>query len=278
MSTSQRIFITGGGAGLGKAMAGAFAKRGNKVCIADIDDVSGQAVADELLGQGADVSFLHCDVCSEIDFGTAVEWLQKNWGGVDLVINNAGVAQMGPVEKTKLEDWQWIIDINLLSIVRSTQAFLPVFREQGKGHFINIASMAGLIHMPDASSYNATKSAVIALSETLMLELEKDNVTVQVVCPAFFRTDLAKNMRATDENAARVTKRLVERARIGAVEIAELVVKGSGDASAFIFTHPPAKQAWMFKRFLPFKRFQNMLRKQLKTLDERLARSESKSS
>ncbi len=275
MSKIDRVFITGGAAGLGKALALNYAKQGVKVCVADIDDKAGEATLAELINLGAEAAYLHCDVCTSEDLAGAAQWLSDNWGGVDLVVNNAGVAQMGPIEKVSIEDWQWIIDINILGIVRSTKAFLPLFKAQGSGRFVNVASMAGYLYMPDAAAYNATKAAVIAMSETLMLEFEKYNVGVQVVCPAFFRTDLAKNMRSSSEESELMTKRLVERARIGADEIAEKIADGIRQNTSHIFTHPEAEQALKAKQSMPFADFLNMLRGQVAQIAERMARPES---
>ncbi len=275
MTQTERVFITGGGAGLGKALALAFAKRGAKVCIADIDEATGNSTLAELQVISPEAAFLHCDVRSIDDFKSASDWLVHNWGGIDLVVNNAGVAQMGPIDKSSIDDWNWIIDINILGIVRSTQTFLDVMRNQGGGRFLNIASMAGFLFMPNSAAYNATKSAVIAISETLMLELEKDNIQVQVACPAFFRTNLAKNMRASDAASAQISKRLVERARIGADEIAESIITGLYNDAEHIFTHSDAEETLNAKRSMPFADFLEMMRAHLKQLGKRMSSPEN---
>ncbi|KAB7613373.1 SDR family oxidoreductase [Amylibacter sp. SFDW26] len=271
---TQRIFITGGASGLGRAMAEIYVRNGDKVCIADIDDEAGAETFTQLQSMGGSAHYVHCDVRQEDDFASAASWLKNNWGGVDIIINNAGVAQMGPIDKTSIEDWQWIIDINILSIAKSSRVFVPMLKKQGHGRIVNIASMAGLLHMPNASAYNATKAAVVAISETMLLELEDFGIDISVVCPAFFRTNLAKNMRASDPEQERVTKRLVERSRIGVEEISKAVVDGITKGDIHIFTHPQARQAWMMKRYLPFGMFLNKIRKQMKKLDERMARPE----
>lgn len=267
-TTSKRVFITGGGAGLGQAMAKRLAADGARVCVGDIDAAAGQATADAI---GA--SFIRCDVRQDSDFAAAATWLHDNWGGVDLVINNAGVAQMGPLEKTSLDDWHWIIDINLMGIVRSAQVFTPFFREQGHGTYLNIASMAGFLYLPNAGAYNATKAAVVALSETMMLELESAGIATHVACPAFFRTNLAKNMRAADPQAERMTKRLVERSRLSADDIANTILDGLARGDKHILTHPQSKRAWMMKRLLPFSRYMATMRKEMAKLDARMARA-----
>lgn len=271
--SAKRVFITGAASGLGRALAERYARSGAKVCLADVDDERGAAVEAALRTSGATVHYLRCDVTREQDFVVAADWLVGNWGGVDIVVNNAGVAQMGAIDATSLNDWHWIIDINLLGVVRGCRTFVPLMRKQGGGTLVNIASMAGLVHLPNGSAYNATKAAVVALSETLQLELERDRIQVSVVCPAFFRTDLAKNMRAADAEAERVTKRLVERARMGADDIARLIIDGVARRKAHIVTHKEARQAWRIKRLLPYGLYQGLLRKQLAKLEARMARS-----
>jgi len=264
--TPQRVFITGGGSGLGQALAKQLAAKGAKVCIADRDDIAGQATADDIGGV-----FLQCDVRKADDLNSAADWIKTKWGGIDLVINNAGVAQMGPIDKVSIADWQWIIDINVMGIVRTTQAFNPVFRNQGGGTYLNIASMSAFLYLPNAAAYNATKSAVLALSETMMLELEPDGIKTHVACPSFFRTDLAKNMRASDAESERVTKRLVERSRLGADDIAAAILTGLEKGEKHILPHPKSRQAWRMKRWLPFERYLAGMRKQLAKLDARMA-------
>jgi NAD(P)-dependent dehydrogenase (short-subunit alcohol dehydrogenase family) len=269
---ARRVFITGAASGLGRALAERYARAGARVCLADIDDARGAKALAQLQAGGATAHFLHCDVTSEADFEAAAEWLCANWGGVDIVVNNAGVAQIGAIDATPLADWRWIVDINLLGVVRGCRVFAPLLRAQGGGTIVNIASMAGLVHLPNAAAYNATKAAVIALSETLQLELERD-IKVSVVCPAFFRTDLAKTMRASNADSERIARRLVERARFGADEIAKAVVEGVKRGDTHILTHPEGRAAWKLKRFLPYGLYLRLLRKQLDRFEARMARS-----
>ena len=258
-SAGKRIFITGGASGLGRALAERHARAGWRVCIGDLDvERCAEALA--------------CDVTREDALQAAADWLQREWGGVDVVINNAGVAQMGGIAETSLADWQWAVDINLLGVVRGCKVFAPLLRTQGGGQLVNIASMAGLVHMPNAAAYNATKAAVVALSETLQLELEPDGIRVSVVCPAFFRTDLARNMRAANPQLEGMTKRLVERARIGADEIAERIFAGIERGDPHILTHPEARRFWRLKRMLPYRWYLALMRRQLAQVAARMQR------
>jgi len=269
---TTRVFITGGASGLGRALAERYARAGARVCICDVDDGLGADALAALRALVADAHYLHCDVTREEDLQAAADWLQREWSGVDVVINNAGVAQMGGIDEATLADWHWIVDINLLGVVRGCKVFVPLLRAQGGGRLVNIASMAGLVHLPQAAAYNATKAAVVALSETLQLELEADRIGVTVVCPAFFRTALAQNMRASRPQLERMTKRLVERARIGPDEIAQQVFDGIARGDTHILTHPEARRAWRLKRYLPYRWYLAMMRRQLAKLEARMQR------
>ena len=268
----HRIFITGGAGGLGRALAERYARAGWSVCIGDLD-VARCAEALTGIRQSAPRSHaLSCDVTREEDLQAAADWLKDNWQGVDVVVNNAGVAQMGGIDEATLSDWQWIVDINLLGVVRGCRAFAPLLRAQGGGRIVNIASMAGLLHMPHAAAYNATKAAVVALSETLQLELAPERIGVTVVCPAFFRTGLAQHMRASNPRLEKMTRRLVERAAIGPEEIAQRIFTGVARGATHILTHPGARRLWWLKCYLPYSWYLALVRRQLATMEARMRR------
>jgi NAD(P)-dependent dehydrogenase (short-subunit alcohol dehydrogenase family) len=273
--SAQRVFITGGASGLGAAIAQRFAATGAMVCIGDVNDAAGEEARRKLAATAQQAHFLHCDVTNEQDLLDAAAWMRCHWGGVDLVVNNAGVSQVGSIVDTSLADWQWAIDINLLGVVRGCRAFVPQLQEQGGGTILNIASMAGLVHLPGASAYNATKAAVVALSETLELELAEHHIRVCVACPSFFRSELARNMRAADAHSETVTRRLVERARLSADDIARLILEGLARGEAHILPNKEGRSAWRMKRWLPHRLWLRLLRKQLQQLNARFQRKEA---
>lgn len=257
-----RIFITGGASGLGRALAERYARAGWRVCIGDLDVARCADALAAITAAGGVGHALACGVTRDEDFESAAAWLKENWGGVDVVVNNAGVAQAGLIADVPLQDWRWIIDINLLGVVRGCRVFTPMFRDQGHGRFINVSSIAGLLHMPGMASYNATKAAVVALSETLHLELERDHIGVTVVCPAFFRTNLASTMRATDPRLEALTRKLVGSSRHSAEWIADLVYRGAERGDFFVVTHRDSLVAWMLKRLLPHRAFTALARRE----------------
>lgn len=251
----KRIFITGGGSGLGRALALRYARAGWQVAIGDINEAGGAAVLAELKAAGGDAFFLRCDVTKEADFIAAREALVQRFGGVDIVVNNAGVAVAGGIDETSEADWAWITDINLLGVVRGCRVFTPLFRSQGAGWFVNVASMAGLLHPPQMAAYNATKAAVVALSETLYAELKPAGIGVSVLCPAFFRTNLADTARASSQELADVTRRMVAKAKVGADEIADQVYAAVEKGEFRIMTHPRERWLYYAKRVTPYELF-----------------------
>jgi NAD(P)-dependent dehydrogenase (short-subunit alcohol dehydrogenase family) len=254
----KRIFITGGASGLGRALGERYARAGFRVCIGDLNEQRGTEVA-RALGNGA--QFLRCDVTHERDLSEAAAWLERTWGGVDIVVNNAGVALAGAIDETSMHDWQWIVDVNLLGVVRGCKVFTPLLKKQRSGHIINVASLSGLVHLPMMSAYSATKAAVVALSETLRLELEPHGIGVSVVCPGFFRTNLIESLRTSDAELAAITRKLVERAPIGAEVIADKVFQGVARGECHIVPQGEARLIWMIKRMSPFNVYLGALRR-----------------
>ncbi|MBF5042908.1 SDR family oxidoreductase [Aggregicoccus sp. 17bor-14] len=258
-----RLFVTGGASGLGRAIALRFARAGFKVCIGDLHEQRGAQVEREL---GADGLFLRCDVRKEEDLRRVAQTLEQRWGGVDVVVNNAGVAGAGAIEDLPLEDWQWIIDINLLGVVRGCRVFTPLLKRQGAGHIVNVASMAGLMDVPLMSSYNATKAAVVSLSETLDNELADAGIGVSVVCPSFFRTNLHESMRTKDPGLAAAMNKLLDRSPITAEDIAERIFRAVERKEFYVLPHADGRAAWRLKRLLPRGAYTAIIRKQLRKL------------
>lgn len=264
---SKRIFITGGASGLGLALAQRYADSGWRVCIADLNDERGREVLPALKSRGAvDACYLHADVTCEQDLQDAAGELLARWGGVDVVVNNAGVAQAGAIEDVSLDDWQWIIEINLLGVVRGCKVFTPLFKRQGHGHFVNVASMAGLLNAPMMSSYNATKAAVVSLSETLQVELADDHIGVSVVCPSFFRTNLADSMRSTDPRLLSMTRKLLDRGELSAEAVAQYVFRAVEKDRFHVLPHGYARRIWMFKRYIPRSAYVAMMMKSMRSM------------
>lgn len=273
MTQQKRIFITGGASGLGRALALRHARAGWRVAIADVHDARGQATREELEAQGVPALYFHADVTREEDLQAVADELARVWGGVDVLVNNAGVAQAGAIEDVSLDDWRWIIDINLLGVVRGCKVFTPLFKKQGHGHIVNIASMAGLLDVPRMASYNVSKAAVVALTTTLEQELADDHIAVSVVCPSFFQTNLEETMRSTDPGLKKMMNKLLASGKLSADDVAERIFQGVAKKQVHILPHVAGERLWRAKRYLPHGVYSQLFRKSLGRMKPRGARA-----
>lgn len=185
----KTAFITGGASGLGLAMAHAFGKEGMKVMLADIDAKSLAAARADLEARQVQVATVLCDVTDRGSVNSAALQTIADFGKVHVVCNNAGVAVGGPLGTVRPRDWDWILDVNLKGVVHGVETFAPLIRSHGEGgHIVNTASMAGIAGPPGMEPYNATKFAVVTMSEGWAAQLEPFGVGVSVLCPGFVRT------------------------------------------------------------------------------------------
>ncbi|MEM9101741.1 MAG: SDR family oxidoreductase [Pseudomonadota bacterium] len=267
--TKNTYLITGGASGLGKSIALELAQQNItdlKIAIADVHAERGQTTVQTLKNLGIE-SFYHCcDITKISDVKDLYQAVEEKWQGVDVVINNAGVATGGSFQSESIEQWQWVIDVNLLGMVRVSQVFLDCFKQQGYGHFVNVASQAGLTPIPLMSSYNAVKSAVVALSETMKLEFVKYNVDVSVVCPSFFKTHLDESLRTSEAKVSMLMHKLFERAELTSEQVARIVVKDMRAGKFLIVTHKEGHQAYRLKKLLPHQWYLTMMRKRTKSM------------
>lgn len=184
--------VTGGASGIGLAVAERLLARGMRLVLADIDEARLRDVESRLTEDGGEVAGVICDTASADSVTALAEAALGRFGGAHLLFNNAGVAGVGDAWGGPLELWDRVVGINLYGVVHGIRAFLPIMTEQGSGHIVNTASMAGLLGLPGAAPYNATKHAVVAISEGLFLELGATGspIGVSVLCPGFVKTDL----------------------------------------------------------------------------------------
>lgn len=249
-----RVLVTGAASGLGAALTEAWRVAGAEVLATDrAADWAAIWAADWAAEEtsGRDPRVVRLDVTSEDDWAEAVRLVEDRWGGLDILVNNAGVAGGGRIEQCPIHEWQRLIDINLLGVVRGTRAFTPLFKRQRSGHLVNVASLAGLVHPAGMGSYNAVKAAVVAFTETMGHELASYGVTAHAVCPSYFRTNLMSSLAGEDAALASVMKRLVEEAPLGAQDIATAVLAGLAEGHEVILPDEAARAAFALKRSDP---------------------------
>lgn len=242
----NRVLVTGAGSGLGRAIAARYRRAGARVLLTDVDPVAGRAAAAELGGD-----FAALDVRDDADWRRVHDWCLATYGGLDLLVNNAGVGAGGRLERLDWSDWQWVLDINLAGVVRGCRTFVPLFQRQRRGHLVNVASMAGLLNPPGMASYNVSKAAVVALSETLRTELAPDGITTTVVCPGYFATNLGTRLRCPDPAMTALANRLMARSAITADDVAEQVFAAVTAGRFWVLPHREGRRAWWLKRHLP---------------------------
>lgn len=242
------VMITGAGAGLGEAMARRFHQAGAKIVACDVVADRIQALAESL---GPDVMPVTMDVTSEVDWADAMHQTVERFGRVDVLINNAGVAVAGSLEDTSLDDWRWVMEIDLIGVMLGCQAVLPILREQKSGHIINVASVAGLAGAPEINAYGTAKAGVVALSEMLRAEVKLAGIEVSALCPAFVKTRLTETMRASGDHFEKRVKRWMEQSGVSADDVAEVVYQAVQKPKFMLLTHPQTKWLWRLKRWAP---------------------------
>ena len=195
-NSTLRIFdgavaiMTGGASGIGRALSEALGRRGASVVLADRQIELAQEVAAGIQEKGGKASAVELDVTDFPAVDQLVRATAQAQGRLDYMFNNAGIAIGGEVRVCQIEDWDSVLNVNLHGVVNGVQAAYPVMLSQGYGHIVNTASMAGLLPMPTAVSYAATKHAVVGLSKSLRVEAASYGVRVSVLCPGFIRTPI----------------------------------------------------------------------------------------
>ncbi len=249
--------ITGGASGIGRALAERFAAEGMKLVLADIDEVTLRGTEVQLAEGGAEVLSVLCDTSLEAEVQALADAALSRFGAAHVLCNNAGVIGKGDAWRSPMSVWEWVVGINLYGVIHGIRAFLPIMEDQGEGHIVNTASMAGLVAVPGAAPYNVTKTGVVALSEGLHLELKATGspVRVSALCPGFVRTNLARGQKwqdrlGTDPGAAQTPMaQLMDAALtqgidegIDAVDVASAVVDAIRAEQFWILTHTDMRQ------------------------------------
>jgi NAD(P)-dependent dehydrogenase (short-subunit alcohol dehydrogenase family) len=251
--------ITGAASGIGLALARRAARSGMSVVLADIEAEALAAAAAELRAAGAPVATQLTDVSDGDQVDELARAALDAFGAVHLVCNNAGVGGGGQIGSLTTADWQWVLGVNLWGVIHGMRAFLPLLTDQGEGHIVNTASIAGLLHAPFMGPYNASKAAVVAITETAFheLRLSGSDVGVSVLCPSWVRTRIHQSARnrpealrnapgpdvgVADAAVEQVIGSFIE-GGIDPDDVAAQVFEGVAGRRLWILTHPGSRQA-----------------------------------
>ncbi len=257
--SGRTAFITGGASGIGFALGRAFAEAGMKVMLADVETGALDEAVKSLRDVTPDVRGIACDVADADSVARAAQATFDAFGRVHVVCNNAGVAAPGGIDSISLDNWRWVIDVNLMGVLHGIRSFLPHIRAHGEGgHIVNTASMAGMIGGGGLgfSPYTATKFAVVGMSEGLSAQLKPHGIGVSVLCPHFVRTGIADAGRnrppqygpsETYDPASRAGQLAAEITRgveagIDPADVAARVLSAIRNDELYVFTHPHMRE------------------------------------
>jgi NAD(P)-dependent dehydrogenase (short-subunit alcohol dehydrogenase family) len=249
----KTAFVTGGASGIGFALGAAFAQAGMKVMLADIEtDALAEAVK-SLHDFGRNVRGVACDVADPVSVERAAKASYQAFGNVHVVCNNAGVAAAGGVDNISLDNWRWVLDVNLMGVLHGIRTFLPHIRAHGEGgHIVNTASMAGMNSGLGFSPYVASKFAVVGMSEGLATQLKPFAIGVTVLCPGYVRTRIGESGRNRPQRygatqtpdpaspAGLLLAQISERLQSGLdpLDVASRVLAAIREDELYVFTHP----------------------------------------
>ena len=259
---NKTAVLTGAGSGFGLECARIGARLGMKLVLADVQQDALDKAAAEMQAAGAQVLALRVDVSKASEVEALGRAVQQRFGAPHFVFNNAGVGAGGLIWENSVQDWEWVIGVNLMGVVHGVRVFTPMMLEAAKkdpayqGHIVNTASMAGLLNAPNMGIYGASKHAVVSISETLYqdLALVTDQIGASVLCPFFVPTGITQSQRnrparLNAEGAQPTRSQLVGQAmsdkavssgKVSAAEVAQKVFDAIAANQFYIYSHPKA--------------------------------------
>ncbi len=247
--------ITGAGSGFGREFAKLCAAEGMSLVLADIDEQGLDATA-AMLPQ-AKLALQRCNVAEQAEVDALAAIATERFGGAQLLFNNAGVGVSGPTWTTTLEEWRWVLDVNVMGVVHGIRSFTQGMIDSGQDcHIVNTASAAGMLSVPGSSIYCASKHAVVTISECLHHELRMldSRVNVSVLCPAFVKTGIADSDRSRPADAPKnphpltaqmdaMTRHAVNSGRLSAEDVMRETLQAVKDNRFYVLTHPGIKRS-----------------------------------
>ena len=252
----KRVLVTGAGSGIGRATALLAASRGASLAICDVDEAGLAETEERARRHGRDVLAQRVDVADREQMRAFADAVHEEVDAVDILVNNAGVGLAARTLESELEDWDWIVGINLMGVVHGIHFFVPRMVERGRGgHVVNLSSLAGYLATPVLSAYSATKFAVLGLSEALHAELAPHDIGVTAVCPGVINTPITTNTRARgtqdDPDLRARTVRIYQRRNYGPDRVARNIFKAVDRNRVVAPVSPESWIAYGIKRASP---------------------------
>ena len=211
--------VTGGSAGIGRAAAERFALEGASVVVADVQVDAGKETVEHVVDAGGDAVFVETDVGDPEDVQAVVEATVEEYGGLDVLVNNAGIeGETDPSAEQSLENWQRVVDVNLKGVFLGTKYAVPAMLEDGGGSIVNVSSIAGVVGFPELAPYVASKHGVIGLTKVAALEYGRSDVRVNAVSPGVIDTEMVARTREESPETIEQTEQATPIGRLGAPE------------------------------------------------------------
>ncbi len=243
--------ITGAASGIGRALAQQLAQRGAELALVDVNAPALAETAASVSATGRRVTMHLVDVADAARMEALAEAVVAQHGRVELLVNNAGVSVTGTLEEQSLDDWRWIVGVNLWGVVHGCKFFLPHLRKNTEAHIVNLSSMFGLIGLPTQSSYCATKFAVRGLSEALWAELYGSGIGVTSVHPGGVKTNIVRDSRTADADAKQQMISRFDRMAMMPEKAATKILRAVERNQLRVVIAPEARAADWAKRLFP---------------------------
>jgi NAD(P)-dependent dehydrogenase (short-subunit alcohol dehydrogenase family) len=259
----DNVVITGAAHGLGAALARRFARAGSSVALLDVAPDAVAARADEIAGDGGRALGIGCDVTSFPACREALSKVTEAWGGIDVLVNNAGITQVGLVRDTEPEVIRRVLDVNFLGAVHCTRLALPSLLAR-RGRVVAISSVAGFAPLATRAGYVASKHALEGFFDTLRTEHTRDGLRVTVVCPSFVRTDIGSRALGPDGELAGLHARTGVRNEVGPESAADTIFGGVVRGRRRVWVGREARLAWWLTRLWPAAYERMMIRRTLR--------------
>ncbi|KOU66927.1 oxidoreductase [Streptomyces sp. WM4235] len=229
------VVVTGAASGIGKQTAIEFARQDARVVVADIDERLGTAVVDDLKGDGLDAVFVRADLTSEADCENLIGAAVETFGGLDVLVNNAGIEISTPLHEMSEQEWNKLVDTNLKSMFLCSKHALREMVEATQGVIVNVCSVSGLVAWPGIAAYNATKGGVMMLTKSLAVDYARYNIRANCVCPSIIDTPMTDTSVDHDASVKEEKAKLNPIGRLGTPEdVANAILFLASEKSSFI--------------------------------------------